>query len=166
MNKQANIHGSPSPFIASPPYELTVCRLGQQKVALPSEFIQEVLHSPVVYQRQQGDHQCYAGTMDLRGLQLPTFHLGHLLHLPDLLTIYGQKVLVCRLLDFRVGLLVDAILENISLPPDFIQPNPTSSRNHTTFFNKAAWLGSEQMLPILEMNLLTSQLQHLMYTLH
>lgn len=163
MKKQANNKEGRNSCASGLPmrvFSLAVCLLDGQELGIPMEFIQEVLHSPFRFDPPPFFIPTLAGTTDLRGLQLPTFHLNLLLGMPQKQETTGQRILVCRMVGFRAGLLVDTIREILSVPENYIQP----ARQRTAIITQMAQLDRERRsLPILEMASLTEHLQELLH---
>jgi purine-binding chemotaxis protein CheW len=131
--------------------QILVFRAAREELGLDISCVREVLRSQEIYPLPKAP-DFIEGVINLRGHLVALIDLGKKLHSKHKEEELNQRIIICRVNKFIVGLMVNTLREIIALPKDDIKPIPevVSMQMEAEVISGMARVG-EKIIPILDL---------------
>jgi purine-binding chemotaxis protein CheW len=131
--------------------QILVFRAAREELGLDISCVREVLRPQEIYPLPKAP-DFIEGVINLRGHLVALIDLGKKLHSKHKEEELNQRIIICRVNKFIVGLMVNTLREIIALPKDDIKPIPevVSMQMEAEVISGMARVG-EKIIPILDL---------------
>jgi purine-binding chemotaxis protein CheW len=131
--------------------QILVFRAAREELGLDISCVREVLRPQEIYPLPKAP-DFIEGVINLRGHLVALIDLGKKLHSKHKEEEPNQRIIICRVNKFIVGLMVNTLREIIALPKDDIKPIPevVSMQMEAEVISGMARVG-EKIIPILDL---------------
>jgi purine-binding chemotaxis protein CheW len=131
--------------------QILVFRAAREELGLDISCVREVLRPQEIYPLPKAP-DFIEGVINLRGHLVALIDLGKRLHSKHKEEEPNQRIIICKVNKFIVGLMVNTLREIIALPKDDIKPIPevVSMQMEAEVISGMARVG-EKIIPILDL---------------
>ena len=131
--------------------QILVFRIAREELGLDISYVREVLRPQAIYSLPKTP-DFIEGVINLRGHIIALIDLGKRLHAEQIEKEPHQRIIICRVNKFIVGLMVNALREILALSKEEIRPIPevVSLQMDAEVLSGIARVG-ERVIPILDL---------------
>ena len=158
MQVPVNIERAPDNSVPSVVFDMLLLQLGGELFAIPSNSVREVLRYRA-YTPVPGAPPILPGIMNHRGLIIPIVNLYSLLGITEPPIERSTRLILVNYNDIDLALLVEAVLDLVSISSDTIEPLPMALDPARARFLRGITQASQRPIALFDLDELLAGLQ-------